>query len=56
MGSHGKWIVAEQGMTFCAVSDERKHTAYAFVSWRVRRIPSGIDAKRGDHCLQADAI
>ena len=30
-------VAYEQGTAGCAVSDDRKQTTYAFVSWRVRR-------------------
>jgi hypothetical protein len=35
-----KWIVFEQGTAFGAVSGARKHTTYAFVSWRIVVIQS----------------
>ena len=39
-----KWISSERagGTAFCAVSDDRKQTIYAFVSWRVARQASGM--------------
>ncbi len=37
-----KWITSEQITAIYAVSDARKQTTYAFVSWRVRRDPGTI--------------
>ena len=41
-------ITSEQGTAFCTVSNDRKQTTYAFVSWRVARNPP-IQARQLNH-------